>query len=155
MHIHYSKEGRDHGGALETAGGIVKALPHLGPVFWVVSGDVFVPGFAFAADEAQRFAASPHLLAKLWLAPNAARHGGDFGIDPQTGLATDAAEVPTRTWASIGLFRAGMFEGIAAGTRLPLRPLLDQALKNGRLAAEAWDGAWTDVGTVERWRSLD
>jgi N-acetyl-alpha-D-muramate 1-phosphate uridylyltransferase len=155
LHIHYSMEARDHGGALETAGGIAKALPHLGPVFWVVSGDVFVPGFAFAADEAQRFAASAHLLAKLWLAPNAAHHGGDFGIDLQTGLATIEAGVPKRTWASIGLFRATMFEGIAAGTRMPLRPLLDRALKDRRLAAEAWDGAWTDVGTVERWRSLD
>jgi N-acetyl-alpha-D-muramate 1-phosphate uridylyltransferase len=153
--LHYSMEGRDHGGALETAGGIAKALPHLGPVFWVVSGDVFVPGFAFAADEAQRFAASPKLLAKLWLAPNAAHHGGDFGIDTATGLASDAPGVPKRTWASIGLFRAAMFKGIAPGTRLPLRPLLDRALKDGRLAAEAWDGPWTDVGTVERWQSLE
>ena len=40
--IAYSMEGRDHGGALETAGGIAKALPLLGDVFWVVSADVFL-----------------------------------------------------------------------------------------------------------------
>jgi hypothetical protein len=49
LKIHYSMEGRDHGGALETAGGIAKALPWLAPrgeeAFWVVSGDVFLPGF--------------------------------------------------------------------------------------------------------------
>ena len=50
--ITYSFEGRDHGGALETAGGIAKALPLLGDAFWVVSGDIFVPDFAFDAADA-------------------------------------------------------------------------------------------------------
>jgi hypothetical protein len=67
--IHYSTEGRDHGGALETAGGIAKALPLLGESFWVVAGDVFVPGFEFDAATAQRFAAG-HDLGHLWLVPN-------------------------------------------------------------------------------------
>jgi MurNAc alpha-1-phosphate uridylyltransferase len=44
----YSKEGADFGGALETAGGIVRALPALAEVFWVVAGDVFAPDFEFA-----------------------------------------------------------------------------------------------------------
>src|SRR5512146_8624 len=43
--IAWSMEGRDHGGALETAGGMAKALPRLGladdEAFWVVSGDVW------------------------------------------------------------------------------------------------------------------
>lgn len=155
LQIHYSHEGRDHGGALETAGGIAKALPHLGTVFWVVSGDVFVPGFAFAARDVQRFEASPHLLAQLWLAPNAPHHAGDFGIDADTGLASTATALVKRTWASVGLFRAGMFDGITPGTRMALRPLLDRALAQGRLGAQVWDGAWTDVGTVARWRSID
>ncbi len=155
LQIHYSHEGRDHGGALETAGGIAKALPHLGEVFWVVSGDVFVPGFVFGADQAARFAAESTLLARLWLVKNAAHHGGDFGIDIATGLASNAPGLEKRTWASVGLFRASMFAPIVVGTRMPLRPLLDAALDQGRLAAEAWDGHWTDVGTVARWRSLE
>ena len=60
--IRYSMEGRDHGGALETAGGIAKALPllldHADDAFWLVSGDIFVPAFAFDARDAQRFAES-------------------------------------------------------------------------------------------------
>ncbi|WP_374586429.1 N-acetylmuramate alpha-1-phosphate uridylyltransferase MurU [Ideonella dechloratans] len=157
LKIHYSMEGRDHGGALETAGGIAKALPWLAPrgeeAFWVVSGDVFLPGFPFAAADAATFAASPH-WARLWLVPNAPHHpGGDFGIDAQ-GLATRAA-VDKFTWASVGLFKPGLFADIAMGTRLALRPRLEAALDAGRLAASRWDGPWTDVGTVERLNALN
>jgi MurNAc alpha-1-phosphate uridylyltransferase len=155
--IDYSFEGRDHGGALETAGGIAKALPLLarGPddAFWVVSGDVFVPGFAFEAGEAARFRAGER-LAQLWLVPNATHHPqGDFGIDAASGLAT--ATAPRLTWSSIGLFRAAMFDGIAPGTHMKLRPLLDAALAAGRLGAQRWAGRWVDVGTPERLHALD
>ena len=135
-------------------GGIAKALPLLGSdAFWVVSGDVFVPGFGFEARDAERFVRDDERLAHLWLVPNAPHHpAGDFGLDASTGLATAAA--PRRTWASIGLFRAAMFEGIVPGTHMKLRPLLDAALAAGRLGAQSWDGEWTDVGTVERLRLL-
>ena len=46
----YSHEGRDFGGALETAGGIARALPLLADVFWLVGGDVFVPEFEFSRE---------------------------------------------------------------------------------------------------------
>src|SRR4051794_16646720 len=52
MRIDSSFEGRDHGRPLETAGGIAKALPLLGDVFWVVSGDIFVPDFPFDPADA-------------------------------------------------------------------------------------------------------
>jgi MurNAc alpha-1-phosphate uridylyltransferase len=157
LRIGYSMEGRDHGGALETAGGVAKALPQLAAdgsdCFWVVSGDVFLPGFTFDAAFAQRFAAGP-MWAHLWLVPNAAHHPlGDFGIDDQ-GLAV--ADAPARrTWASVGLFRASMFQGIAVGTRLPLRPLLDDGIARRRISAQPWDGEWTDVGSVERLQALN
>ena len=154
--IAYSREGRDHGGALETAGGIAKALPLLveraDDCFWVVSGDVFLPGFVFDAQCARRFAAGA-LWAHLWLVPNAAHHPqGDFGIDAQ-GLAL--ADAPhKRTWASVGLFRAAMFERVAVGTQLALRPLLDEGIAHRRIGAQPWDGAWTDVGSDERLQAL-
>lgn len=157
--IHYSMEGRDHGGALETAGGIAKALPWLAPhgdaaPFWVVSGDVFLPGFAFEPADVAAVAARPELLAQLWMVPNAPHHPrGDYGIGPD-GLAL--ADAPTRyTWASVGLFRAAMFADIRPGTKMPLRPRLDAAIGARRLAARLWEGGWTDVGTPERLAQLN
>ena len=159
MAIHYSFEGRDHGGALETAGGIAKALPLLAPQsdttpFWVVSGDVFLPGFDFATGVVGEMVAQPERLAELWLVPNAPHHPrGDYGIGPD-GLAL--LNAPQRyTWASVGLFRAAMFADIAPGTRMPLRPRLDAAIAARRLGARLWPGAWTYVGTPERLAALN
>ncbi len=152
VRIAYSFEGREHGGALETAGGIAKALPLLGEAFWVVSGDVFVPDFRFDASAAQRFA-DGDALGQLWLVDNAPHHPkGDFGIDAD-GLASRSAQ-PRFTWASIGLFRAALFADIAVGTKMALRPKLELAIDQRRLRAEKYDGRWTDVGTMERLESL-
>jgi N-acetyl-alpha-D-muramate 1-phosphate uridylyltransferase len=147
--IRYSMEQRDHGGALETAGGIAKALPHLGETFWVVSGDVFVPGFGFDPADAAHFAERASTLAHLWLVPNAPHHpDGDFGLDATAPLATRMP--PHLTWASIGLFRAAMFAGVAPDRPMKLRPLLDAALDARRLGGQRWDGLWIDVGSPER-----
>jgi MurNAc alpha-1-phosphate uridylyltransferase len=157
LRVAYSMEGRDHGGALETAGGIAKALPQLAAnddaCFWVVSGDVLLGDFTFDAGVAQRFASSSR-WAHLWLAPNAPHHpDGDFGIDAHGLAVCDAPQ--RRTWASVGLFRAAMFKTVAVGTRLALRPLLDKGIAERRVGAEPWDGEWTDVGTPERLQTLN
>ncbi len=155
--IHYSLEGRDHGGALETAGGMAKALPLLtdgtNNCFWVVSGDVFLPDFRFDAASAQRFAQG-RALAHLWLVANAPHHPqGDFGIDVQ-GFASRTAE-PRFTWASVGLFRSDLVASVPAGQKLPLTPLLREGADAGRITAERYDGPWTDVGTVARLDALN
>ncbi len=149
LQIHYSMEGRDHGGALETAGGIAKALPLLAKVFWVVSGDVFLPGFPF---QGQLPAGRD---CHLWMVPNAPHHpGGDFAIAPDASLRDDTT-AGRLTWASVGLFHRRLFAAIHPGTRLPLRPVLQDAIAAGRASGACWPGAWTDVGTVERWAALN
>ncbi|MDM0027742.1 nucleotidyltransferase family protein [Variovorax saccharolyticus] len=159
--LHYSHEGRDFGGALETAGGIVRALPALGEVFWVVAGDVFAPDFEFTQAAVDRFLAGG-LLAHLWLVPNPAHNPkGDFGLDP-AGRAT-LQDHARHTFSTIGLYRAALFApplcGIATGNpggiKAPLAPLLRAAMEKAQVSAELYLGPWTDVGTAERLTALN
>jgi MurNAc alpha-1-phosphate uridylyltransferase len=170
--ISYSHEGQDFGGALETAGGIVRALPRLGEMFWVLAGDVFAPDFVFSQAAVDRFAASGK-LAHLWLVPNPAHNPrGDFGLSANAGNALAmglALNLPPQdprpryTYSTIGLYRRQLFApprcdipaGNADGIKAPLAPLLRAAMDNGLVSAELFGGAWTDVGTPERLQWLN
>jgi MurNAc alpha-1-phosphate uridylyltransferase len=159
--IAYSHEGRDFGGALETAGGIVRALPLLGDVFWVVAGDVYVPDFRFTREAAARFAASGR-LAHLWLVANPAHNPkGDFGIAADGGALSEADR--RFTFSTIALYRAALFAaphceietGNPQGIKAALAPLLRTAMRRGLVSAELYTGRWTDVGTPERLAALN
>lgn len=161
LQISYSAEGEDFGYALETAGGIARALPLLDEVFWVVAGDVFAPGFPFDPAAFARFAQSGR-LAHLWLVPNPAHNlRGDFGISP-AGLALNGGD-PRFTYSTIGLYRRALFEapwceivpGNPQGTAEPLAPLLRRAMDAGQVSAELYRGPWADVGTPERLAELN
>ncbi|WP_298930100.1 nucleotidyltransferase family protein [uncultured Ramlibacter sp.] len=155
--IHYSREGRDFGGALETAGGIARALPLLDEVFWLAGGDVYVPGFAFSRAALERFAASGKLAHLLLVANPLHNPKGDFGLRAD-GLALNTAD--TRyTYSTLGLYRKTLFAGLPGGNpdgiKAPLAPLLRAAMDNGQVTAEVYSGAWTDVGTPERLAQLN
>lgn len=158
----FSHEGQDFGYALETAGGISRALPLLGEVFWVLAGDVYAPDFVFSQDSVDRFAASDR-LAHLWLVPNPPHNaGGDFGLSTQ-GLALNTTGGERFTYSTIGLYRRALFEppwcetipSNPQGTAAPLAPLLRQAMNAGRVSAELFTGPWVDVGTPERLEELN
>ncbi|MGZ8259946.1 MAG: nucleotidyltransferase family protein [Caldimonas sp.] len=155
--IALSREGRDHGGALETAGGVAKVLPLLGDAFWIVSADVWAPDFGFDAGAAARFVASGR-LAHVWLVPNPSFHPeGDFGLDDSgLGLA-DGSGADGRRWtyANLALARAEMFAGIAPGTHAPLAPLLYAGMRERRIGAEIYRGRWENVGTPEQLAALN
>ena len=165
LSISYSHEGVDFGGALETAGGIARALPQLGPVFWLVAGDVFAPDFVFDSAAVQAFAASDQ-LAHLWLVPNPTHNPrGDFGLSSQ-GLALNLPAddpAPRYTYSTIALLRAELFAppwcdippGNPLGVKAPLAPLLRCAMDAGRVSASLYGGRWTDVGTPERLAELN
>jgi MurNAc alpha-1-phosphate uridylyltransferase len=166
LQLAYSREGQDFGDALETAGGVCRALPLLGDVFWVMAGDVFAPDFVFARAAVERFTASDK-LAHLWLVPNPAHNpAGDFGLDASNGLALNlpkGSEQPRFTFSTIGLYRKALFlppwcavpAGNPQGVRAALAPLLRAAMDQQRISAELYTGSWTDVGTPERLAQLN
>jgi MurNAc alpha-1-phosphate uridylyltransferase len=154
--IAYSMEGRDHGGALETAGGIAKALPLLGDRFWVVSGDIFAPGFGFDAAAASDFDARDD-DALLWMVPNPSfKDDGDFALDAQGRLSRPAdPRARDVTYANIALMRARLVAHIAPGTHAPLGPLLFASAAAGRLGGRRLEGAWENVGTPAQLAALN
>jgi len=166
LSISYSDEARDFGHALETAGGIARALPLLdAPLFWLAAGDVFAPCFAFDRQCVQRFAASD-ALAHLWLVPNPVQHPrGDFGLTPDGRVLNlpDGDARPRFTYSTIALLRAELFAppwcdiapGNPQGVAAPLAPLLRRAMDAGRVTGTLYDGLWVDVGTPERLARLN
>ncbi|WP_416547158.1 NDP-sugar synthase [Limnohabitans sp. DCL3] len=163
VQISYSHEGQDFGRALETAGGIVRALPGLAEVFWVVAGDVFAPDFVFTAQAVERFVDSP-ALAHLWLVPNPAHNpGGDFGLSAEGQVLNlpQGAAGRRHTFSTIALYKKAFFAdcGVPAGnpqgTALALAPLLRVAMDRGQVTGAVYAGDWTDVGTPERLAQLN
>jgi len=157
MDIVYSLEGRDHGGPLETAGGIAKALHLLAETFWVLSADIHVPRFAFDETSMRRFDASGK-LAHLWLVPNPAFHAkGDFGIGPNgLGLADGVGPDGRRwTYANIALLRKELCAHIRPGQHAQLGPLLYDGMRAERITVEPYAGEWHNIGTPQQVEALN
>jgi MurNAc alpha-1-phosphate uridylyltransferase len=143
LSIHWSAEES----ALETAGGIVQALPLLGPApFLVINGDTWL-------DLDYHTLVSQPLgddLAHLWLVPNPPQHpNGDFAL--QGGRVMDT---PAFTFSGVGLYDPAAFAGLAGGAR-KLAPLLRDWMAQGRVGGSLLAGEWRDIGTVDRLRELD
>ena len=150
LRLHYSHEGRDHGGALETAGGIAKALPWLAPtrdeVFWVVSGDIYCPDFEFKPSLVDAFRASDD-DAQLWVVANPDfNRRGDFDMSPDGRLRRDTAARPW-TYANLALMRPRMVGAVRTGERAALGPLLFESAERKQLSGLLLQGPWENVGT--------
>lgn len=173
VHITYSAEGE----ALETAGGIARALPLLtqgepdNAPFAVISSDAWSDlDYTRLTEVAQRLAAGE---GDCWclMVDNPGHHrGGDFALDnghlKLAGTAhkasaennTQTATTPKAdalTYAGIGVFTPAMFRDIADGTRAPLRPWLEKAITAGRALGDHHRGQWFDIGTPARLEELD
>jgi MurNAc alpha-1-phosphate uridylyltransferase len=134
---------------LETAGGIVNALPLLGErPFVVVNGDVYTD-FPLARLQALDLQDD---LAHLVMAPNPEHHPvGDFVLKNGRLLAGGQPRV---TYAGLSVMSPQLFEGMKPG-KSALRPLLDTAIIEARLSGQLWSGLWSDVGTPARLRELE
>jgi len=156
LRIRYSLEGRDHGGALETAGGIATALPLLGPRFWLIAGDIVAPGFRADAAVARAWIERDD-DAHLWLVPNPDFHpAGDFGLtaDGRVTRPSDGQARPL-TYSSLALVQARLVDGVQAGQRAALGPLLFASAQAGRLSGQVLAGDWHNVGTPAQLAALN
>lgn len=135
-------------GALETAGGIVQALPMLGDRFAVINGDVFTD-FDFSALREQP---EQDFLAHLVLVSNPPQHPeGDFGLDNHFVLPGASEQY---TFSGMGTYRRELFEDLSPGVH-KLAPILRAAMLQQHVSGVLHQGLWCDVGTAERLNALD
>lgn len=143
--IIYSDEQEE--GALESAGGIVKALPLLGDeTFLVVNGDVwcdyeFDSSFELADD-----------LAHLILVPKPDHNqDGDFAL--QDSRVKNYGD-EKYTFSGIGYYSPKLFKGISYG-KSALAPLLREAMLDDKISGSLYNGIWRDIGTPQRLEEIN
>ncbi|ULQ45375.1 nucleotidyltransferase family protein [Flagellatimonas centrodinii] len=147
LRIEWSHEGWP---ALETGGGIARALPLLGEQeFLVINGDIHVGGLDW--KRLARMHLPGNDLAHVVLVPNPPHNlKGDFGF--VASRVVDAG--PSYTFSGISILHPALFEGAPAGS-FKLAPLLRKAAARGQVTAELFNGRWSDVGTPERLAHLE
>jgi len=162
VRIAYSAEGS----ALETAGGIARALPLLsqvperGEIFLAVSGDIFCDyDFRTLLPRARDMTGAPQPRMHLVMVPNPPFHPeGDFALGPDSLLALDAAPANggrRLTFGNIGLYDTRLFTGIAPGTKAAMTPYYRAAIAAGTASGERFDGLWENVGTPAQLAALN
>ena len=134
---------------LETAGGIARARPLLGPApFLLVNADIWCD-FEFAGFRGIELA---NRMAHLLLVPNPRHHPeGDFSLQ---GDRVGNASSPRYTYAGIAVLSPRLLAAIGDGTKAPLGPLLRAAAGRGEVSGEIHCGRWNDVGSPERLAEL-
>lgn len=143
--IQYSDEGET---ALETAGGIAKALPLLGEKpFLVVNADILCD-YSLAALRDK-----PIDWAHLVMIDNPPHHPqGDFCLQAD-GMLSEQGE-PKYTFSGIGVYHPAMFADIQIGQPLKLRPVLNLGMQQQLISGEYFNGLWLDIGTPERLQEI-
>lgn len=140
--IRYSAESE----ALETGGGIFKALPLLSDPFIVINGDVF------AEVDFSSLSMEENDLAHLLMVENPSHNpGGDFQL--ADGRVSEAGDHKL-TYSGIGLYRKALFDDCRSG-KFPLAPLLRKAMQQYRVGGQLLEGEWIDVGTPQRLQQLE
>ena len=157
LNIQYSPEVS----ALETAGGICKALPIIAPddYFLVINGDVFSPNLPVTKllETVSRMRAdSKKPLAHLFMVPNPVQHPeGDFYLQGSTVGGTEAVDSEKLTFSGIGIYHKDLFKDLEFGAPAKLAPLLRTAMEQNKVTGEKYTGPWHDVGTPQRLQELN
>ena len=141
------------GEGLETAGGIINALPLLGDEpFILVNGDVWTTMDFASLLDVQLGEQQAHLV----LVENPPQHlKGDFILSNGLAYTFEQEQLgEALTYSGIAVLHPRMFVGLENGKR-PLAPLLKQAMQQHQVSAEKMQAVWVDVRTPERLEQLD
>ena len=140
---------------LETGGGVVRALPHLGEApFYIVNGDAFWldgarPALARLAD-----AFDPDTTDAVLLVHRAAQlpyytGRGDFAVDPWGCVRRPKEkEIVPYLYAGVQLVAPALFADAPEG-RFSTNVLWNRAIAADRLRAVVHDGIWLHLSTPE------
>jgi MurNAc alpha-1-phosphate uridylyltransferase len=143
LNIHYSPE---PAGALETGGGIARALDLLGSSpFLVVNGDIYCD-YPFGRLRAVKCDYAHLVLVPVphW------REGGDFAL--QRGRIQNRGE-SQYTFSGISVYHPRFFEACEPG-RWSVVPLLRNTIDSQLVTGEVHQGVWHDAGTISRLEQL-
>ena len=141
---------------LDQAGGIRRALPHLGTgAFAVCNTDAL--WIAGPRPNLPRLFADwdPDRMDVLLLVAEAATSvgvdwPGDFHMDPEGRLERRAeGTVAPFVYAGVGLMKPEAFADLTDGTPVRLAPYFFAAAERGRLFGTRLDGRWLHVGTPQ------
>jgi len=157
LHIQYSPEES----ALETAGGICKALPIIEPedYFLVINGDVFTPNLPVAkileiVPKMRMNSSKP--LAHLLMVPNPVQHpDGDFYLQGSIVSDFGSTDAEKLTFSGIGVYHKDLFKDLEFGAPAKLAPLLRAVMEQNKVSGEKYIGPWHDVGTPQRLQELN
>ena len=133
--------------ALETAGGIKKAIKYLGDEpFAVINADIFSD---YNYKNLKKRPLENKRMGHLVLVNNPEHNPkGDFGI-MDDGILTMNSERPL-TFSGIAIYDPKFFSELAEGNKIKLAPILEIAINKKCIQGELFDGLWSDVGTPER-----
>ena len=133
--------------ALETAGGIKKAIKYLGDEpFAVINADIFSD---YNYQNLKNSALENKRIAHLVLVNNPEHNlKGDFGI-MDDGVLTMNSE-KSLTFSGIAIYDPKFFSELTEGNKIKLAPILEIAISKKYIQGELFEGLWSDVGTPER-----
>jgi MurNAc alpha-1-phosphate uridylyltransferase len=140
---------------LETGGGVVRALPHLGTEpFYVINGDAFWLDGATPALGRLAAAFDPEAMDAVLLVYRAAQlpfhvGGGDFAVDPLGVVRRPKErEIVPYLYAGVQLASPALFADAPRGP-FSTNILWNRAIAKGRLRAVVHDGLWLHLSTPE------
>lgn len=138
---------------LETGGGIARALPLLGDIFFSTNADSFWVGDD-AAIKTMHTAFNPAIMDMLLLvAPREKSvgldsHPGDFSCDAGGRIARRGADPVPYNYTGTAVMSASIFTDLPEGP-FSLNLLFDRAIASGRLYGHVLEGLWLTVGTPQ------